>query len=684
MNKICHRFTTFHFILAILFLLPCFSSSASALTITYTYDSDGQLTKADYGNAGSISYTYDVAGNILTKAVSGPSMTLTVSRTGSGTVTSTPAGISCGTTCSSGFNQGTSVTLDASPDTGYVFSGWAGSCVGTDTCSVTMDASKNVTATFTVDTTPPATSASIPAGTYTSSQSVILTPNENATIYYTTDGTDPTIAGGTRVRYTSPIPINATTTLKYYAVDAAGNSESVKTAVYTITVSYTLTVAKTGSGTVASTPAGIDCGSACSASFTSGTSVSLNATASSGYTFTGWSGSCTGTTCMPTMDAARNVTATFAQQTQPTISFSGTVKDLSLTNTIPFATVQVVNNPSLMATSDMNGNFIIPNIPANTDFSIRISKQQPPQPPFIDTYSGILNFAQDKTTLLPYVLYGAMQVSSWQPYYQSGKGTIISKVVNKDNSSQAIEGATVSCTTSVGTCQVAYYNGTAFTGTSTSTNGIYVVYGLDENAQVTVTAAKDGWTFSTTHVIAHANGISEEIVLGTSGGAGQTATLSLTTGWNLISFPLQPTDTAITAVLNGISSNYSIVWAYDAVNGWKKYQPGKPSDLTTMEAGKGYWIKMNQSGTLSLTGQSASSQTIPLKTGWNLVGWNKTTPTSVADALTNISSITSIVWAYDALAGWKKYQPSKPSDLSDFTSGLGFWVKVNADIDWTQ
>jgi hypothetical protein len=76
---------------------------------------------------------------------------------------------------------------------------------------------------------------------------------------------------------------------------------------------FNLTVTKngTGSGTVVSVPAGIDCGSTCEAVFGSGTSVVLTATAASASTFAGWSGGgCTGTgTC--TVSAEATVTATF-------------------------------------------------------------------------------------------------------------------------------------------------------------------------------------------------------------------------------------------------------------------------------------------------------------------------------------------------------------------------------------
>ena len=67
-----------------------------------------------------------------------------------------------------------------------------------------------------------------------------------------------------------------------------------------------------GRGTVTSSPAGINCGTTCSANYASGTSVTLTAAAASGSTFAGWSGACTGTgTCVTSMTAARNVTATF-------------------------------------------------------------------------------------------------------------------------------------------------------------------------------------------------------------------------------------------------------------------------------------------------------------------------------------------------------------------------------------
>src|SRR5207245_2632375 len=117
----------------------------------------------------------------------------------------------------------------------------------------------------------------------------------------------------------------------------------------TFTQRYTLSVtpAGSGSGTVTSSPAGIECGAACSASFASGTSVTLTATPASGSVFSGWSGAgCSGTgICVVTMSAAQSVTATFLPNPSPaqTISF------------IARADLEVGTNPKTVAVSDFNG-----------------------------------------------------------------------------------------------------------------------------------------------------------------------------------------------------------------------------------------------------------------------------------------------------------------------------------------
>ena len=76
-------------------------------------------------------------------------LSVTLTGTGSGRITSSPSGIDCGSTCSASLNSGTGVTLTAAAAAGSDFSGWSGSCSGTGTCTLTIDAAKAVTARFT-------------------------------------------------------------------------------------------------------------------------------------------------------------------------------------------------------------------------------------------------------------------------------------------------------------------------------------------------------------------------------------------------------------------------------------------------------------------------------------------------------------------------------------------------------
>jgi hypothetical protein len=73
---------------------------------------------------------------------------LSVYTDGTGTGTVSVNGIDCGSPCSMVFDQGTAVSLAASPGAGSVFTGWSGDCTGTGACSPRMDAARSVTATF--------------------------------------------------------------------------------------------------------------------------------------------------------------------------------------------------------------------------------------------------------------------------------------------------------------------------------------------------------------------------------------------------------------------------------------------------------------------------------------------------------------------------------------------------------
>jgi hypothetical protein len=128
-------------------LLDCGSTTSVTVTapphavgpVTVSLDTVESLATGAPAASGSFTYTTP------------PKEILTVHKagTGSGRVTSSPAGISCGVTCSVGFFQGTAVTLTAKAARGSTFSGWSGACSGKTTCKVTVNAATSVTARFT-------------------------------------------------------------------------------------------------------------------------------------------------------------------------------------------------------------------------------------------------------------------------------------------------------------------------------------------------------------------------------------------------------------------------------------------------------------------------------------------------------------------------------------------------------
>jgi hypothetical protein len=70
---------------------------------------------------------------------------------GKGAVTSSPTGISCGTSCRHAYDYGISVRLAARAAAGSSFAGWAGACTGKVSCAVRMTAAHSVTASFVRD-----------------------------------------------------------------------------------------------------------------------------------------------------------------------------------------------------------------------------------------------------------------------------------------------------------------------------------------------------------------------------------------------------------------------------------------------------------------------------------------------------------------------------------------------------
>jgi len=253
--------------------------------------------------------------------------TLTVSKagTGSGTVTSSPAGIDCGATCSADFDSGIFIVqLAASPAPGSVFAGWSGACNFTGApCPISMNAAKSVTATFLSlpalvlgSSLNPATLGSpvtfsaqhFPsAGIATGS----IAFHDGATVIAGCEAAP--LVEGTATCTAQALALGLHDLSAHYGGDANNAPVASNVVVQEIALPiYTLFTGFPTGGSIQLSPTGTNCGLATTC-FTSGTVVTLTATPLAGYVFTGWGGECSGTspTCQLTMDGAKTVFAYF-------------------------------------------------------------------------------------------------------------------------------------------------------------------------------------------------------------------------------------------------------------------------------------------------------------------------------------------------------------------------------------
>ena len=238
---------------------------------------------------------------------------LTVTKSGAGTVSSDVGGVSCGATCSAAYDDGSVVALTAAPASGSRFAGWSGACSGTGTCTVTMSAARNVTASFIALYTLTVTKSGSGSGKVTGSGIDCGATcggdyDDGITVTLAATPASGSIFNG----WSGACSGTSTCTV---TMSAARNmtAEFVTMSGPVVPPVHTLTVVKTGSGTGVVTATGIDCGATCGADYFEGTNVTLTAGAASGSRFTGWSGeSCSGTgSCTVEMSEARHVTAEF-------------------------------------------------------------------------------------------------------------------------------------------------------------------------------------------------------------------------------------------------------------------------------------------------------------------------------------------------------------------------------------
>lgn len=157
-----------------------------------------------------------------------------------GTISGVSYGTTTAVTSGASVAEGGKVTLTATPASGYAFTGWSVEGTGSSLSSTSTNpttftmgtANATVTANFEVSSTVANPTFSVIAGTYSENQSVELNcPTDGATIYYTTDGTDPTTSS---TEYAGAISVTKTTTIKAIAIKDGLTDSGIASATYTL------------------------------------------------------------------------------------------------------------------------------------------------------------------------------------------------------------------------------------------------------------------------------------------------------------------------------------------------------------------------------------------------------------------------------------------------------------------
>ena len=299
----------------------------SSDTNVATIDANGLATGRNPGSATIIATSGDRSGSTTLTVVSRPTLSLVREGTGSGTVTSSPPGIDCGATCSASYDRNTPVTLTATPATGSIFEGWnGGDCSGVGPCTVALTANTTVFARFTIprfllsvtrEGTGSGTVASSPPG-IDCGATCSASYNQNTPMTLTAaPATGSTFEGwsGGDCSGTGLCTLTLTANTAVFA----------RFGVTSGSTQFTLSVTRagTGSGTVTSSPPGIDCGATCSASYNQNTPVTLTAAPATGSIFESWnSGDCSGVgPCPVTLVGDTTVVARFTVPSTTRVDF---------------------------------------------------------------------------------------------------------------------------------------------------------------------------------------------------------------------------------------------------------------------------------------------------------------------------------------------------------------------------
>ncbi|MFO7678367.1 MAG: hypothetical protein R6V50_08330 [Thermoplasmatota archaeon] len=153
-------------------------------------------------------------------------------------------------------------------------------------------------------------------------------------------------------------------------------------------------------------------------------------------------------------------------------------------------------------------------------------------------------------------------------------------------------------------------------------------------------------------------------------------------GWNLITMAANSTINA-SHLASNISGCEMVSWFDAEDQSYKTYVNGSSAYDFQLISGYGLFVYMNQNLSLNISGAEITSVSVPLESGWDMIGWYKETETNASNIQSAITNCSQVSW-YNTSKDPKGFTTYTGPGSNNFPieRGLGLFVYVNESSIW--
>jgi hypothetical protein len=167
-----------------------------------------------------------------------------------------------------------------------------------------------------------------------------------------------------------------------------------------------------------------------------------------------------------------------------------------------------------------------------------------------------------------------------------------------------------------------------------------------------------------------------------------TQSIPLTSGWNIMSFNVAPEDSNMKNIVQPLIDSSKLIKVIDETGGIVQNIPGIGwlNTIGNMAHTEGYYIKVTESTQLQLAGLPvATPYTIPLATGWNIMGYPLTQAQNALTAVQPLIDNSELIKVMNEVGGFIEDIPGVGwmNTIGDFEPGDGYYIKVNDNTSLT-